>query len=78
MSQKPLTFLVSLFGADQSLLTKHCVFGRGTSRGQLYWGVGTGGGGRNVYMCLCNVCVCVCLCNGKGGCGGHDKEEPWC
>lgn len=38
MSQKPLAFLVSLFGADQSLLTKRCMFGKGDSWGQLYRG----------------------------------------
>lgn len=54
MSQKPLTFLVSLFGADQNLLTKRCMFGKGDSRGQLYRrGFVTGDGGYvSVFACV--------------------------
>lgn len=57
MSQKPLAFLLSLFGADQNLLTKRCMFGKGDRRGQLYRrGFVTGDEGWGGW------CVCLCLC----------------
>lgn len=39
MSQKPLAFLLPLFGADQNLLTKRCMFGKGGVVGVNFTGV---------------------------------------
>lgn len=63
MSQKPLTFLVSLFASDQSLLTKLRMFEKKDTKGQLYKGVGTEGGGG-------------CLCDRAGGWGVMTRRSP--
>lgn len=70
MSQKPLAFLLPLFGADQNLLTKRCMFGKGGVVGVNFTGVEEGGG-------LAQEVGVVCK-RERGGWGGGGQEEPWC